>query len=61
MGILVSQLHRNNEFLLWVKNEFDTPAEQTAAIKAFTWIKKQYPEAVPIIRGDLVYEETQEG
>lgn len=61
MGILVSQHYRNNEFLSWVEQEFDTAAEKAAAVKAFTWIKTKYPEAVPIIRGELLYEGTQEG
>lgn len=60
MDIVIGQLYRNNEFLLWVKQEFDTAEERTAAIKAFTWMKTRYPEITPTVRGDLVSEDKQE-
>ena len=58
--IVVSQVFRNNEFLLWVKKEFETVDERTAAIMAFTWMKGRYPEIIPIVRGDLISEDKQE-
>lgn len=60
MGELTTRLYRNFEFLRFVKDEFKTDAEKNAAIKAFNWIKKRYPESVPIIRGELVSETKQE-
>jgi hypothetical protein len=58
--IVVSQVFRNNEFLIWVKKEFETVDERTAAIMAFTWMKGRYPEIIPIVRGDLISEDKQE-
>jgi len=58
--IVVSQVFRNNEFLLWVKKEFETVDERTAAVMAFTWMKGRYPEIIPIVRGDLISEDKQE-
>jgi hypothetical protein len=60
MGELHTQLYRNHDLLLWVKMEFDTIEERNAALKTFAWIKKKYPEAIPIIRGDLVAETKEE-
>jgi len=58
--IVVSQVFRNNEFLLWLKKEFETVDERTAAVMAFTWMKGRYPEIIPIVRGDLISEDKQE-
>ena len=60
MGEVTHRLYRNYELLLWIKQEFDTEVERNAAIKAFNWIKQRYPEAIPIIRGELVSETKQE-
>lgn len=60
MAEIISQIHRNKEFMLWVKQEFDNEPQQKAAIAAFSWLKTRYPEIVPVVRGELISEMRQE-
>jgi hypothetical protein len=59
MEILTGRIYRNKEFIAWAEKTFSDPSRRAAAIMAFNWLKDRYPQAAPIIQGELIDEFTE--